>query len=170
MESQPSSCFPAVPSQEPPGTDPDSVGLIHEVEKEFSTLVIRARTAIRRRALSIHPDLQPLGFKVLSILVREHSRHQVGLAEELEVDKATMSRTIKQLECQGLVERVSDPADGRAMLVSITESARSRFSASGSRSRSMLRERLATWDTEEIRLFSELLSRLNVSDVLRQDD
>lgn len=164
------SCFShAAPSQEPLGEDPDLGTLIQEVEKEFSTMVIRARMAIRKRAQSIHPELQPLGYKVLSILVREHAQHQVVLAEELEVDKATMSRTIKQLECQGLVDRVSDPADGRAMLVSITESARAGFAASGSRSRSMLRERLSTWEPVEIKRFSELLARLNVSDVLRHE-
>ena len=132
-------------------------------------MVIRARMAIRKRATSIHPELQPLGYKVLSILAREHAQQQVVLAEELEVDKATMSRTIKQLECQGLVDRVTDPDDGRAMLVSITESARTAFTASGARSRTMLRERLSTWDPSEIKRFSELLARLNVRDVLRQE-
>lgn len=92
------------------------------------------------------------------------------MAEELEVDKATMSRTIKVLECQGLVDRVSDPADGRAMLVGITESARASFSASGSRSRSMMRERLSTWEPSEIKRFSDLLARLNVNEVLRNED
>ena len=132
-------------------------------------MVIRARMAICKRATSIHPDLQPLGFKVLSILVREQAQQQVVLAEELEVDKATMSRTIKQLECQGLVNRVPDPADGRAMLVSITESARAGFAAAGSRSRAMLIQRLSTWEPSEIKRFSVLLGRLNVSDVLRQE-
>lgn len=137
--------------------------LMDEVEKEFSIMVVNARTAIRRRAIAIHPDLQPLGYRVLSILVRQEAQQQIVLAELLHVDKATISRTIKQLQAQGLVTRVADPNDGRAMLVSITSSAREAWFASGTQARTLLRERLSQWDPEEIRRFSDLLGRLNAS-------
>lgn len=137
--------------------------LMAEVEKEFSIMAVNARNAIRRRALSIHPDLQPLGYRVLSILVREQAKQQIVLAEELQVDKATISRTIKQLQTQGLVTRVPDPNDGRAMLVSATESAAKAWFASGAQARALLRERLSQWDPEEIRRFTDLLGRLNES-------
>lgn len=146
--------------------DPVLSTLIQDVENEFSTMVYKARIAIRRRAQSIHPELQPLGYKVLSVLVRQPAHQQIALAEELEVDKATMSRTIKLLEVQGLVTRIPDPADGRAMLVSITQTARTAFIASGTGSRALLRERLATWEPDEIKRFSDLLARLNVSSVM----
>lgn len=137
--------------------------LMVEVEKEFSIMVVNARNAIRRRALSIHPDLQPLGYRVLSILVRQQAKQQIVLAEELQVDKATISRTIKQLQAQGLVTRVADPNDGRAMLVSITDSAAKAWFESGAQARTLLRERLSQWDPEEIRRFTDLLGRLNES-------
>lgn len=137
--------------------------LMAEVEKEFSIMVVNARNAIRRRALSIHPELQPLGYRVLSILVRQQAQQQIVLAEELQVDKATISRTIKQLQAQGLVTRVADPNDGRAMLVSITDAAAEAWFASGAQARALLRERLSQWDPEEIRRFSDLLGRLNAS-------
>lgn len=150
----------------PAHEDPLLSSLIEEVENEFSTMVYKARIAIRRRAQSIHLELQPLGYKVLSVLVRQTAYQQIALAEELEVDKATMSRTIKLLEVQGLVTRTPDPSDGRAMRVSITESARTSFVAAGVGSRTLLRERLATWEPDEIRRFSDLLARLNVSSVM----
>lgn len=154
--------------EEQPAT-PDAVvpqtlePLMAEVEKEFSIMVVNARNAIRRRALSIHPELQPLGYRVLSILVRQQAQQQIVLAEELQVDKATISRTIKQLQAQGLVTRVADPNDGRAMLVSITDAAAEAWFASGAQARELLRERLSQWDPEEIRRFSDLLGRLNAS-------
>lgn len=137
--------------------------LMAEVEKEFSIMVVNARNAIRRRALSIHPELQPLGYRVLSILVRQQALQQIVLADDLQVDKATMSRTIKQLQAQGLVTRVADPNDGRAMLVSITDAAAEAWFASGTQARTLLRERLSQWEPEEIRRFSDLLGRLNAS-------
>lgn len=165
-----SSCFSSGASTPTPAhEDPVLSGLIQDVENEFSTMVYKARIAIRRRAQSIHPELQPLGYKVLSVLVRQTAHQQIALAEELEVDKATMSRTIKQLQVQGLVTRTPDPADGRAMLVSITPSARASFVASGIGSRTLLRERLASWEPDEIKRFSDLLARLNVSSVMLPD-
>ncbi|GAA1498444.1 MarR family transcriptional regulator [Paeniglutamicibacter kerguelensis] len=138
--------------------------LMQEVEKQFSIMAVKARTAIRKRALEIHPELQPLGYRVLSILVRQQAQQQIVLASELHVDKATMSRTIKQLQSQGLVTREPDPSDGRAMLVSITDTAREAWNASGARARSLMRERLANWDPSEIRRFADLLARLNDSE------
>lgn len=153
----------------PSAEEPAFEALLQEVEKEFSTLVIRARMAIRKRATSIHPELQPMGYKVLSLLVRHQAHHQVVLAEKLEVDKATMSRTIKQLEGQGLIIRTPDPADGRAMLVNITDAARAKFIASGAGSRTLLRDRISTWEPAEIKRFSDLLARLNVSEVFSHE-
>ncbi|EMQ98719.1 MarR family winged helix-turn-helix transcriptional regulator [Paeniglutamicibacter gangotriensis] len=142
--------------------------LIEDVEKEFSTMVIMARQAIRKRAAAVHPELQPLGYKVLSLLVREHARQQIILAEELQVDKATMSRMIKWLEAKGLVTRQPDPADGRAMLVSITDAARAGVVESSAASRQLLRNRLNSWEPEEIKRFADLLSKLNANDASRR--
>ncbi len=154
------------PMQAPETTSDGSQleSLVLEVEHEFSRIAVTARRGIRKKATSIHPDLQPLGYNVLSILVREHAQQQITLAEELQVDKATMSRTIKWLEAQDLVTRVPDPQDGRAMLVSVTNLARTGFLDSSAASRQRLRNRLASWDAGEIRHFADLLSKLNDSD------
>jgi DNA-binding MarR family transcriptional regulator len=150
--------------------DPGTLDLlIEDVEKEFSIMVVKARQAIRKRAAAIHPELQPLGYKVLSILAREQAQQQIILAEELQVDKATMSRMIKWLEAKNLVTRVPDPSDGRAMLVSITEPARVGYLASSSASRQLLRNRLISWDPEEIKRFADLLSKLNANDAPRRE-
>lgn len=143
--------------------------LIEDVEKEFSIMVVKARQAIRKRAAAIHPELQPLGYKVLSILAREHAQQQIILAEELQVDKATMSRMIKWLEAKELVTRVPDPNDGRAMLVSITDTARIGYQASSAASRRLLRNRLISWDPEEIKRFADLLSKLNANDASQRE-
>lgn len=150
-----------------PATPPDESrieSLVLEVEHEFARIAATARQGIRKKATSIHPDLQPFGYNVLSVLAREHAQQQIALAEELQVDKATMSRTIKWLEAEGLVARVPDPQDGRAMLVSITEVARAGLLASSAASRQRLRNRLASWESEEIQHFADLLSKLNDSD------
>ena len=134
---------------------------ISDVERQFGLLVISARRSIRNRAADIHPDLPPLGYKVLTLLNHSAGRQQVDLAEELQADKAMMSRTIKQMAASGLVTCASDPADGRAKLVSITDAARERYEQSIAESRQLLHDRLSTWGQDEVERFAELLARLN---------
>ena len=140
-------------------------GLVGEVEKQFATMFINARNSIRARAAAIHPELPPMGFKVLTTLANSGPRQQGCLAESLEVDKAMMSRTIKQLDQLGLVERSLDPSDGRAQLVSMTVEARARFDANLANTRRVLHDRLADWEPGEVRRFSDLLAKLNESTI-----
>ena len=137
--------------------------VIGEVEKQFGDMVVHARNNIRARAAAIHPDLQPTGFKVLTILSHSGPLQQVSLAHEVGIDKAAMSRTIKLLEALGLVTRSADPGDGRALLVSMTPEARRRHDSALLHARQLLFDRLSTWDVGEVRRFADLLARLNES-------
>ncbi|MFL4473419.1 MarR family winged helix-turn-helix transcriptional regulator [Paeniglutamicibacter sp. MACA_103] len=150
---------------EPARNDDAMGGLIDAVEHEFATMFVNARNSIRARAVAIHPELPPMGFKVLTILSRSGARQQGCLAEEMEVDKAMMSRTIKQLEGLGLVHRSIDPSDGRALLVAMTDEARTRFDATLATARGVLHDRLAEWDPGEVRRFTDLLAKLNESTI-----
>ncbi|MBM6623392.1 winged helix-turn-helix transcriptional regulator [Micrococcaceae bacterium RIT802] len=134
---------------------------IGEVERQFGTLIVSARASIRNRAAAIHPELQPTGYKVLTLLAQQGARQQVELAAELQTDKAMMSRTVKQLGEFGLVECTADPHDGRAKLISITEDARAKYETTIAESRRLLYDRLGTWDQAEVERFAELLARLN---------
>lgn len=143
--------------------NPALAGLIDEVEGQFATMFVNARNSLRARAAAIDPCLSPIGYKVLAIIWRDGARQQGCVAEEMEVDKALMSRTIKQLEQFGLVVRTIDPSDGRAMLVSMTGQARERFDATVCRARRVLHDRLADWDIDEVRRFTDLMAKLNES-------
>ncbi|GAA4367702.1 MarR family winged helix-turn-helix transcriptional regulator [Paeniglutamicibacter cryotolerans] len=145
------------------GSDSALTEAIGEVEKQFGTMVIKARTSIRDRAAAIHPELHPMGFKVLTILSQSGPMQQVGLAEAVRIDKAMMSRTIKQLEEFGLVSRCTDPSDGRALLVDMTAEARKRYDATLAHARKLLHDRFSTWDLAEVQRLADLLARLNES-------
>lgn len=154
---------PLAVAESAPAGDPVMTSLIDEVEHQFATMFVNARNSIRSRAAAIHPELHPLGFKVLTILSRSGARQQGALAEETEADKAMMSRTIKQLEALGLVERSIDPNDGRALLVAMTTEALARFDATLANARRVLHDRLAEWEPGEVRRFTDLLAKLNDS-------
>lgn len=148
---------------EPSLRDASLQDAIRDVERQFGIMTVKARKSIQDRAAAIHPALQPMGFRVLTILAQSGPVQQVALAHEVGVDKAAMSRAVKQLEALGLVARTADPADGRAHLVAMTGRAAERYNATQSHARRVLQDRLSTWDAEEVRRFADLLDRLNHS-------
>lgn len=84
---------------------------------------------------------------------------QSALAELSHIDASTISRHVADLVGQGLVERLPDPADGRASLLALTADGRDALAA-------MRREReehasgaLREWTTEEITAFTAALAR-----------
>jgi DNA-binding MarR family transcriptional regulator len=136
---------------------------IRAAEIELGTMLVKTRKSLKTRAAAIHPELQPMGFKVLMLLSLSGPVQQVALTHEVGTDKAVMSRTIKQLETLGLVARTADPTDGRGLLVAMTPDALARYSATQSQARQLLFDRLSTWDIEEVRRLADLLARLNES-------
>lgn len=141
--------------------EPALMGMITEVEKQFAALVVNARNVIRDRAAEVHPELQAMGFKVLSVISKAGPQHQGCIAGELRVDKSVMSRAIKQLEELGLVTRAADPIDGRAMVVELTPFAQERMDNSALEGRKVLIEKLSVWGLEDVTRFADLLQKLN---------
>lgn len=155
----------AAPAESSTGAgDPIHWEMVDEVERQFGILMVNAKNSLKTRAAAIDPQLSMMGFKVLTLLVRSGAKQQGFLAEQMDIDKAMMSRTIKSLECLGLAERRMDPEDGRAQLLSMTTEGRHRMDTMLAGDRQMLQARLAEWGTEEVRRFADLLAKLNASE------
>ena len=136
-------------------------GAIGEVEQEFATMFVKLRTRMRAQALELHPQIQPFGYLMIGVLARKGPLHAGALAEELDADKSLVSRQASQLEQLGMLRREPDPADRRATFFAITDEARRRWDAVGTRNRSDLREGLSDWSLADLTLFADLLRRLN---------
>ena len=77
-----------------------------------------------------------------------------ALAGSLELDASTVSRHVKQLEDRGFLERASDPDDGRASRITLSDTGRAALEAHYDRRRSLLTTALADWsdaDRETLR-------------------
>ncbi|MEA2418986.1 MAG: hypothetical protein QOE60_1192 [Thermoleophilaceae bacterium] len=82
------------------------------------------------------------------------------LAEAAGIAAPTATRMIDVLIARGLVTRVEDPADRRAVLISLTDAGRSALAAKLEEYR-QLRERIAAvLDPDERRVAADLLHRL----------
>lgn len=109
-----------------------------------------------RRAAFAASDLEPWEFDVLSALRREGSPYQLSpksLLQQTLVSSGTMTNRIDRLVERRLVERRTDPHDGRGVLVTMTGSGQERVDRAISRlldEESTLLEGLSKNDEERL--------------------
>lgn len=85
-----------------------------------------------------------------------------GLAEAMGVDSSTVTRQLAPLVDGGLVERVPNPDDGRAVLLELTPLGRTRLDEVRASRRGLMRQLVGGWPAAEQEAFCELLGRFNL--------
>ncbi|WP_210479292.1 MarR family winged helix-turn-helix transcriptional regulator [Naasia sp. SYSU D00948] len=85
-----------------------------------------ALAAASRSVVALYrPVLEPLGlthpqYLVMLALWEKSPRRVRDIADQLLLDSATLSPLLKRLEAAGLIERIRDPKDERALNVTLT--------------------------------------------------
>ena len=102
----------------PPRPDPaEELGLVDSlVQSSFLVQGIMRRVAARH-------DLSVVQMRLLGIL-RDREPGILVLARHLELDKSSVTGLVDRAERRGLLERVPDPDDGRAVRVRLTKEGR----------------------------------------------
>jgi DNA-binding MarR family transcriptional regulator len=132
-----------------------------DLEREVGVMVRRIRRVIGLRARAVHPDLAPASYLMLTYVAEHGPVRASEIAEHFEIDKGAVSRQLGHLTDLGLLARVSDPLDGRAMLVSVSDDGRTRLADVARHRRKWLDERLGDWSEEDLSAFVETLGRYN---------
>ncbi|MFB8188084.1 MarR family winged helix-turn-helix transcriptional regulator [Microbacterium sp. NPDC055988] len=140
------------------GADLDQA--VTRVEQELGRLFARIRISWREAAATVHPDLQPLGYQVLTSIATGKATSAGAIIEHLQTDKSAVSRQVRQLEQLGLVESVHDPEDRRARVLVATDLAQERIAIARSRYEGRIGERLRKWTAADLDHFAELLAAL----------
>ncbi len=141
----------------PPGVDDrwlvsDKLG--HQMMR-LIRLVERAKTT------KVAPDgVERAAYVLLARLVLEGPRRSNALAEAVHSDPSTVSRQVAGLVRAGLVERRSDPDDGRASLLAATEEGLRVFQANRDRRNHDLSAITEHWPETDRRTLVDLLDRL----------
>lgn len=133
---------------------------ITRVEQELGRLFARIRVSWREAAATVHPDLQPLGYQVLTSIATGKATSAGAIIERLQTDKSAVSRQVRQLEQLGLVESVPDPEDRRARVLVATDLAQERVAIARARYEERLGDRLRRWSAADLDHFTSLLSSL----------
>jgi DNA-binding MarR family transcriptional regulator len=136
---------------------------LHSIEREVGALIRRVRRVIGERARSVHPDLQPSAYLILTYLQDEDDVRSSRLVENFGIDKGAISRQISSLVDLGLVERFPDPEDGRATRIRLTDDAKSRIQAVSESRWGRFGQRLADWSDDDLVGFAATLQHYNES-------
>jgi len=131
------------------------------LEQEVGVLIRRVKRVIGERSRSVHPDLQPASYLMLSYLAAEGPQRSSVLSERFGVDKGAISRQVQHLVDLGLLDREPDPDDGRAMLISASPDAVRRLRGVDRDRRHWLEGQLSEWSETDLHDFVAGLSRYN---------
>ena len=135
--------------------------LLIQLEAEMGTLIRRIRRVVMERAHEVHHALQPAAYFILANVAEHGPTRASALVEEFGIDKGAISRQVQQLVDLGFVERTPDPADGRAMMLAVTDEGRSRLNDTSRQRRQLLDERLFGERAAELAEFVTALGRYN---------
>ncbi|UNK71386.1 MarR family winged helix-turn-helix transcriptional regulator [Microbacterium sp. H1-D42] len=133
---------------------------VTRVEHELGRLFARIRVGWREAAATVHPDLQPLGYQVLTSIASGKANSAGAIIERLQTDKSAVSRHVRQLEQLGLVDSVRDPDDRRARRLVATDLAQERVAIARAQYEGRIGDRLRTWSAADLEHFADLLDAL----------
>ena len=86
-----------------------------------------------------------------------------ALAQAMGIDSSTVTRQVAPLVDCGLVERVPNPDDGRAVLLELSPRGRERLEEVRVSRQLLMRQLLAEWPEPDQEQFCELLTRFNLA-------
>jgi len=134
---------------------------LSELQETVSLMFARARVIWRETAALVHPELSPLGYKLLSHIARCEGTNAVQLAERFETDKSVISRQVRMLEEFGLAQSRPDERDGRLRVLTATDEARIALSRSFGGHAERMRTVLTDLDPDEIRTAAKVFRLLS---------
>ena len=149
--------MPAVHARAVPSDD--DLALADDVSGQLIRLL---RLMDRRQAQyqAEHPDaVERATYFLLVHLVKGGPQRAGALAEAVHSDPSTISRQVAHLVRLGLVERMADPEDGRATLLTATDEGRRVFEENRRMRIERFAEMLSGWPVADRSKFAELLGR-----------
>lgn len=117
----------------------------------LAEMIGRLRRSLRRRVREsgVFPPLQEAQLELVRLLAREPGMRVQQAAAALQLRPNTVSTLVAGLVRQGLVARVTDPTDGRAVRLQLTLAAR---------------RRVARWRDHRHAILGDALARLDDTD------
>jgi DNA-binding MarR family transcriptional regulator len=113
--------------------------------------IVRTARRLRQEAAGAGgTELSPTAAAALATVDRHGPLSPSELAEIERIKRPTATRSLRQLEEAGLVDRTPDPADGRGALVSVNAAGRERLRRLRGRKNAYLARRMRDLPAEDV--------------------
>ncbi|HET7119975.1 MAG TPA: MarR family transcriptional regulator [Solirubrobacterales bacterium] len=125
--------------------------------------IVRTARALRQEAAAETSGLTPTSVAALATIERHGPLTPSEIAAIERVKRPTITRTLGCLEREGLIDRATDPADGRSSLVRVNAAGRERLRRLRRRKNAYLARRMRDLSPEEIETLeraTEILERM----------
>ena len=126
-----------------------------------SRLRLSATRLARRLRQESAAGLSPSQQSALAVISNQGPLTLGALAEHERVAPPSITKVVKNLECQGLVTRTLDPADRRVCRVAISEQGTALLEESRRRKTAWLTARISELDTDRQRRLADALDVLD---------
>lgn len=120
--------------------------------------VVKKVEAIRTHSPKPHRGLEPSSYPLMFVLNRGPARIS-ALAEMVHSDVSTVSRQVSNLVSFDLAQKITDPDDGRAQQVALTQQGKDLLDNIREVRGAWLENMLQDWDNQDAQAFSEYLHR-----------
>lgn len=137
------------------------LGFADELSRQLIRFV-RLMHKAKAQVMAHGPDgIERAAYAILFSLIHDGPQRTSKLAETLHSEISTISRQSSSLVQHGLVERLADPEDGRACLLSPTAEGLRVFEENRKQRNRWLAKVLADWPAEDRRALTRLFGKLN---------
>jgi DNA-binding MarR family transcriptional regulator len=136
---------------------------LSERAAHLRTAIVRTARRLRQEAAAETNGLTPTSVAALATIERHGPLTPSEVAAIERVKRPTITRTLRCLEREGLVDRAADPADGRSSLVSVNGAGRERLRRLRGRKNAYLARRMKELTDEEVETLeraAEILERM----------
>lgn len=116
--------------------------------------------AARRRAARAGVQVSAPGMGILGVLDRGGPQRVSSIAHRAGMIGTLASRELRALEAAGYVARGADGSDGRAVVVSITDTGREAYHKLRAASVAAAADALCGWKADELAELARMLSRM----------
>ena len=141
----------------------------HHLDRETAERVsfglirlMKLMQAVRQHAPRIHPAVDATAYPILFNLAAEPRRVSV-LADCIHSDVSTVSRQVSTLVGHGLLEKVSDPDDGRAQVVRLSPEGQTLLADIAQQRTEWFRTLMGDWTAQEASDFAGHLERFGTA-------
>ena len=139
---------------------PEFTHAIEVLEEQTGVLWRRQRIISHALAKTVHPEMEPAAYAILTLLQREGALRATDIALRIGVGKPSISRQLGGLERLGLVSRRLDPDDARSQRILLTQLGEHRLADAQAKRHTAFAELMQGWEREDVDQLGALISQL----------